>query len=80
MSLSCWRDIGSLDINYSLTTLKAFDGRGFKPYGILNSFPMELGGKIVFIDIKVIDASLDYNLVLGHSWFYAMTAVASSIF
>ena len=42
MSLSCWKTIGSPDINQFPTTLKAFDGRGFKPYGILNSFPVEL--------------------------------------
>ena len=80
MSLSCWRDIGSSNINQSPTTLKTFDGHGFKRYGILNYFPMELGGKTMSIDIKVVNAPLDYNLLLGYTWFYAMTAVASSIF
>jgi hypothetical protein len=28
----------------------------------------------------VVDAPLDYNLFLGHSWFYEMTIVASSDF
>jgi hypothetical protein len=28
----------------------------------------------------VVDAPLDYNLLLGHSWFYAMTVIASSVF
>jgi hypothetical protein len=28
----------------------------------------------------VVDAPLDYNLLLGRSWFYAMTVVASSVF
>lgn len=67
MPLSCWRAIGSLDINHSLTILKAFDGRGFKPYVILNSFLVELGGKIMSIDIKVVDAPLDYNFLLDRS-------------
>ena len=80
MSLSCWRAIGSSDINQSLTTLKAFDGHGFKPYGILNYFPVEMGDKTMSIDIKVVDDPLDYNLLLGHSWFYALSAVSSSIF
>ena len=35
MSLSCWRAIGSPDINHSPTTLEAFDGRRFQPYGLL---------------------------------------------
>ena len=79
-SLSCWRAIGSPELNQSPTILKAFDGRNFKPYGILSSFAVELGGKTVSIDIEVIDEPLDHNLLLGRSWFYAMTAVASSIF
>ena len=58
MSLSCWRAISSPDINQSLTTLKSFDGHGFKPYGILNSFPMELGGRTISIDIEFVDAPL----------------------
>ena len=33
MSLSCWRAIGSPEINRSPTTLKAFDSCGFQPYG-----------------------------------------------
>ena len=30
--------------------------------------------------MEVVDAPLDYNLLLGRSWFYAMTAVVSSVF
>ena len=44
MSLSCWRAIGSLEINRSSTTLKAFDGHGFQPYGLLPTLHIELGG------------------------------------
>jgi hypothetical protein len=39
-----------------------------------------LGSKTVTVDVKVVDAPLDYNLLLGRSWFYAMTVVASSVF
>ena len=80
MSLSCWRAIGSPDTNQSLITLRAFDGHGFKPYGILRYFPMELGGKTMSIDLEVVDSPLDYNLLLGHSRFYAMSVVTSFIF
>jgi hypothetical protein len=34
----------------------------------------------ILIDIEVIDASLDYNILFGHSYMYAMKAVASSVF
>ena len=67
MSLSCWIAIGSPEINRSPTILKSFDGRNLKPYGILSSCPVELGGKTVLIDIEVIDEPLDYNLLLGRS-------------
>jgi hypothetical protein len=34
----------------------------------------------VEVDVQVFDASLDYNLLLGHNWTYAMTAVMSLVF
>ena len=43
MYLSCWRAIGSLEINRSPTTLKDFDGRDFQPYGLLPAIEVELG-------------------------------------
>ena len=30
--------------------------------------------------MEVVDAPLDYNLLLGHSWSYAMTTIVSSVF
>jgi hypothetical protein len=53
--------------------LHAFDGQGFHPHGILQSLPIQLGGKTVTVDVKVVDDPLDYNLLLGRSWFYSMT-------
>ena len=41
---------------------------------------MELGEKTISIDVEVVDAPLDYNLLLGRSWFHAMIAVTSSVF
>jgi hypothetical protein len=41
---------------------------------------MTLKGKTVSADIEVVDAPLDYNLLLGRSWFYAMTYVVSIVF
>ena len=35
---------------------------------------------MVNLDVEVVDAPLDYNLLLGHSWSYVMTGVVSSIF
>ena len=80
LSLSCWKSISSPEIVKSLMTLKAFDGIGFHPHGLMPTLSVELGGKIVSIQVEVVDAPLDYNLLLGRNWFYAMTIVALMIF
>ena len=64
----------------SPTTLKAFDGRGFQLHGLIPTLSIELGGKIVSVQVEVMDALLDYNLLLGRNWFYAITVVASTVF
>ena len=61
-------------------TLKAFDGRTYKPCGIINNLHVELGGKIVNIDFEVFDGPLDYNILLGIPWVYAMTSIVSTYF
>ena len=60
--------------------LTAFDDRLFRPHGILPSLKVRLGGKTVAIKVKVVDAPLDYNLLLGINWMYSMQDVASSLF
>jgi hypothetical protein len=80
MSLSCWKGLKSPGLNQSPTMLQEFDGRGFRPHGLLKSLAFQLGGKTVYVDVELVDAPLDYNLFLGRSWFYAMTTVASSFF
>jgi len=42
--MSCWKVLGSPTINKSYTTLKSFDGRVFRPYGILNDLLIKLEG------------------------------------
>ena len=80
LRVQCWRSLGSPSLNQSPTILKAFDGRGFRPFGILQDLPIEVEGKTASLDVEVVDAPLDYKLLLGRSWSYAMTAVVSSVF
>ena len=80
VSLSCWQALGSLNLISSPIVLKEFDGHVFKPHGILTALLVDIRGKTVSIDAEVIDATFDYNLLLGHSWFYAMKVVASTVF
>ena len=59
MSLNCWKSLGSLRLSQSPKTLKAFDGRTYKPCGIINNLHVELGGKIVNVEVEVINGTLD---------------------
>ena len=80
LSLSCWKAIGSPKLVTSTTTLKAFGGWGFQPHGLISALVVDLGGKTISIQVEVVDTLLDYNLLLGRNWFYAMTVVASMVF
>jgi len=80
MSSFVWNKLGSPELTPSAISLEAYDGRPSKPQGLYQNVPVKLGGKKVYIDIEVIDAPLDYNIILGRSFMYAMNAVASSVF
>jgi hypothetical protein len=41
---------------------------------------MQLEGKIVCVEVEVVDAPLDYHLVLGQSWTYAMHVLVAIFF
>ena len=64
MSYSYWQALGSPTLAASQTVLKAFDGHLFTPHGIITTFPIELGGKTIIVEVKVVNAPLDYNLLL----------------
>jgi len=80
MSMSCWKNLGSPPLSQSSTMLKAFDGQSYTPYGILSNLQVELGDKTVGIDVEVIDGNLDYKILLGRPWIYAMAIVVSTYF
>ena len=71
--------LGSPELCKLATMLIAFDGRSFRPHMILPSLKVRLGGKTVAIEVEVVDAPLDYNLLLCRNWIYSMQAVASSL-
>jgi hypothetical protein len=80
ISLACWKAIGQPVLSPSSTLLTDFDGRSFRPHGIIPSFPVQLGGKTVCVEVEVVDAPLDYNLLLGRSWTYSMHAMVTTGF
>jgi hypothetical protein len=80
MSLASWKVVGQPVLSLSPTLLIAFDGHSFRPHGIIPSFPVQLGGKTVCDQVEVVDAPLNYNLLLGRSWTYAMQAMVATVF
>ena len=60
--------------------MRDYDGHPTKAQGILPHVPITLVGKIVLIHIEVVNAQLDYNLLLRRSYMYTMRAVASTVF
>jgi hypothetical protein len=75
-----WQKLGSPELIPSAITLRAYDGQPSSLEGLFQNVPVELGGKTILIDIEVIDAPLDYNILFGRSYMYAMKVVAYSIF
>jgi hypothetical protein len=80
MSLACWNSIGQTILSPSPTLLMDFNDHYFRPHGINPSFPVQLGGKTVCIEVEVVDEPLDYNLLLGRSWTYSMHALVAIVF
>ena len=61
-------------------TLWDYDGHPTKSQGILPHVPITLAKKKILIDIEVVNAQLDYNLLLRRSYMYTMRAVVSTVF
>jgi hypothetical protein len=61
-------------------TLFTFNKITSHPLGILPQFLVTLGGKIVFIDVMVVQDPLDFSLLLGQDYVYAMKVIVSTLF
>ena len=80
MPVTTWQALGSPPLVPVAPNLTAFDGGTSQPLGILPQFPITLGGKTVYIDVSVTQGSLDFSLLLGRDYVYAMGAIVSSLF
>jgi hypothetical protein len=80
MSLICWKSLSSPTLSESPTMLTSFDGISFFPHGIFHAFSVQLGGKMVEVDVEVVDVPLNYNMLLGHNWTYSMIIIILYVF
>lgn len=57
--------LGSHELKPSDITPRAYDGCPSTPIGLFQDISMQLIGKTMLINIEVLDAQLDYNVLLG---------------
>ena len=60
--------------------MRDYDGHPTKAQEILPHVPITFFRKTILIDIEVVNAQLDYDLLLGRSYMYTMRTVASTVF
>jgi len=80
MPATTWQALGSPQLVPAAPNLTAFDRGTSQPLGILPKFPITLGGKTVYIDVSVTQGPLNFSLLLGRDYVYAMGALVSSLF
>jgi hypothetical protein len=80
LSFVSWHSLGCPQLAAVTENLLAFNRRTSQPLGILPQFPVILGGKTVFIDAMVVRDPLDFALLLGRDYVYAMKAIVSTLF
>ena len=80
LSSTTWQAFGSPLLAPVTQNLLTFNRRTSQPLGILPRLPVTLGGKIVHMDVMVVLGPLDFNLLLGRDYTYAMGALVSSLF
>jgi hypothetical protein len=80
LSYFAWKALGCPPLAPVTQNLLAFNRRTSQPLGTLPQFPVTLGGKTVFIDFMVVQDPLDFSLLLGRYYVYAMKAIVSTLF
>ena len=80
LSSLAWQDLGSPELVSASHELLDFDKRPSEYLGVLHRFPISLGGKIVLVDVVVVQGPLDLNMLLRRDYVYAMNIVVSMLF
>jgi hypothetical protein len=80
LSSFSWQALGCPPLASVTQNLLAFNRITSQPLGTLPQFPVTLGGKIVFIDVMVVQDPLDFTLLLGRDYVDAMKSIVSTLF
>jgi hypothetical protein len=80
LSSLTWKALGSPELVSASHELLDFDRHPSEYLGILHHFPISLGGRNVLVDVIVVQGPLDFNMLLGCGYVYAMNVVVSTLF
>jgi hypothetical protein len=80
LSSIAWQALGCPQLASITQNMLDFNRRTSQPLGTLPQFPVTLGGKTVFIDVMVVQDPLDFSLLLGWDYVYAMKSIVSTLF
>ena len=75
-----WQALGCPPLASVTQNLLAFNRRTSQPLRTLPQFPITLGGTNVLVDVMVVQDPLDFSLLLGRDYVYAMKAIVSTLF
>ena len=80
LSSNAWQAIGSPPLVPATNQILPFNQIPTTPLGILSQLHITLEGKIVCIDVMVVQCPLDFNLLLGWDYVYVMNTIVSTLF
>jgi hypothetical protein len=80
LSSLVWKVLGSLELVFSSHELLYFKRCSSECLGILPQLLISLGVKIILVDVIVVQGPLDFNILLGCDYVYAMNVVVSNLF
>ena len=80
LSSTAWKALGSPQLVLATDQILDFNRIPIARLGILPHLPITLGGKTVCIDVMVVQGPLDFDMLLGCDYVYAMKVVASTLF
>ena len=80
LSAHSWRGMGSPKLVSTTSSLLYFDRRTSISLRILAQTPITLGGNTTLVYLMVIEDPLDFNMLLGHDYVYAMQVMVSTFF
>jgi hypothetical protein len=80
LSSIAWQALGYPPHASITQNILSFNRRTSQPLGALPQFPTTLGGKTVFFYEMVVQDPLDFTLLLGRDYVYAMKDIVSTLF